>query len=452
MEDLYNDYLKNLALSQNSKDKLSPTWNEIEERLDKEMPVKKYRRKGLILWFFILLLMFVGAGYYLNISSDLQKKLQENISSSNKEVSKDNTFKLKDDLSSNGNTIKNSSHKRGNINPTSLNKVQSKSYNKITESKETVQIKSNKIIVHKNDAFTISPVSSDLIFDHKPLKIDTVKNEIGLNKNFLSQNTNSYTEVNLNFQQRDKIDSFLTTKDSTTIAQQVELIVDSLVLANDKIKTVKPSLLTSIVKKWEIVPTVSADFLLANINTASFPGFLAGANMHYNINNHWTIKAGLLYNHIKVNSNGDVFYYLPKKDSYTYYYTKVEDIKGFIDALEIPIAVRYTVNPKNRLVLHFSTGLSTVFYLKTDCTFRLLDYNNNYQYWNSKNDPDDEYSNTEWLGNLRLATGCSYLLNNGLRIELEPSYKLPLEEFGHGHSRIGSLSLNLSLRIPIPVK
>ncbi len=103
----------------------------------------------------------------------------------------------------------------------------------------------------------------------------------------------------------------------------------------------------------------------------------------------------------------------------------------------------------SKFSIHLVAGISSMFYLKTDCTYKLLINETSYQYWNSKDDKNNEYGKAEILDNLRLGAGISYRFSKNISLELEPSYKLPLEELGEEHKKIGSFSFNLSVRLPL---
>ncbi len=463
MEDLYNDYLQKLALSQNSKDKLSPTWEEMNKRLDKELPQKKDRKKGIIIWSSLLLILSVGLGYYLLSDSSKPTVLHDNKVTGSISVNEANHFHngTKSVQKNIGiNNVKNANNENlvaGNSSTTSNNQIITKEEKgEVVKSKQyySKSLPENSIIQNeKKITFSNSDLEKSVNKTGDKLTTKIINSESEIEQKGNKKNDHRTLNQNSRSEQSNLVKS-----DAASVSKQkvvdfvkgdsgVGAIKNDQPINNEKKKN-------KVIKSstWELVPTVAADYLIANIKPLAVPGFLAGIGVNYVLSKHVSLRAGILFNHIRVSSTGENYYYKPHYYVPNYTTIKVEDVKGYINALEVPLSVRYTINPMSKLTIHLMGGISSMFYLKTDCTYKLLINNASYQYWNSKDDKDDEYGKAEVLNNLRLGAGISYRISKNTRLEFEPSYKLPMEELGEEHKKIGSFSFNLSLRIPISKK
>jgi hypothetical protein len=121
---------------------------------------------------------------------------------------------------------------------------------------------------------------------------------------------------------------------------------------------------------------------------------------------------------------------------------------GYIDVLEVPLALRYTFNPSKKITFNISTGLSSIFFLNKNYTYDLLLNSTTQLNWNSHNDTDDN-GNPHILNNLVIGTGIGFKIKKKFYLEVEPPIKLPLEELNEGHKKVGSFLINFTLRHPL---
>ncbi len=322
MEDLYNDYLKKLALSQNPEDKLSPTWDEMNKRLNKEMPQKKDRKKIIFFWASLFLILSVGLGYYFIANDSKSTALQGN-----------NTSIF--DKEKNGNDVRfNTPSKLNNIgtidekipiNEGLLAGNSTSSTKPVIFKKEAKRVFSNapiygKSLPNKNIFQNEKKIAVSNIGLANPVSIPGKKsvNKQTQNQANIEQtvrDNNDQSDINL----RDKNEkpAFGKSNDALIPAEKSKenIKVDSVVSTvkdGQPINTEKKKISNSKHATWELVPTVAADYLIANIKPFTIPGFLAGVGVNYVINKHVSLRAGVLFNHIRVSSTGENYYYKPQ--------------------------------------------------------------------------------------------------------------------------------------------
>jgi len=108
--------------------------------------------------------------------------------------------------------------------------------------------------------------------------------------------------------------------------------------------------------------TASPEFLFGNINSLEKSGLCLGLTMDYTITRHWKVRTGLLYSYNTVDISGndyDNFTPSPKLPSYTT--IELKNVNGYVDLLEIPVLLRYTINPSKKVMFNISAGLSSTF-------------------------------------------------------------------------------------------
>ncbi|WP_439504975.1 outer membrane beta-barrel protein [Sediminibacterium sp.] len=245
--------------------------------------------------------------------------------------------------------------------------------------------------------------------------VDSVKHE------FVNMHTDSTAS---------KVESKNPIAEDTSIAQ-----------INNEITEKKPS-------KWEWNLTVAPDFLLANVQPLYQPGFTIGVGINYQLSPKWRIRSGLLYNYTPVNASGDGYLYKPSPNLPSYTSLELRNVKGNLHVFEVPLSLRYTAQPSKKVSFISSVGLSSLFFIKQQYTYDLLLNGNTPLLWNSANDTDDA-GESHILNNLTIGAGLSVKTKRNLVLEIEPMFKLPLEELGEGHNKLGTIALYFNLRMPI---
>ncbi|MFN3298757.1 MAG: porin family protein [Sediminibacterium sp.] len=406
----------------------SANWDTMQQLLDQEMPQKR-KRRPVVFWFLIFLmagLLITGASRYFsrkesidavhNIQTvDTENKKALPFKSEQNNLNKEILIIKKDNIKSNKESTKRS------IVPPQINAATS-NINKTTP-------KSNKTPDQIDKTPIPAPTSSA-----KDLQV------------FITETNGKDSLKQLEQTQKEAIDSLrqekIEEKNDSAISKDTSIEKDSpIVKISDKNSEKKPS-------KWEWNLTIAPDFLLANMQPLHQPGFTIGVGVNYILTPKWRIRSGLLYNYTTVNASGDGYLYKPSPNLPSYTSLELRNVKGNLHVFEVPLLVRYTARPNKKWSFISSVGLSSLFFIKQQYTYDLLLNGSTPLLWNSASDTDDD-GESHILNNLTIGTGLSVKTKRNLVLEIEPTFKLPLEELGEGHNKLGTIALYFNLRIPI---
>lgn len=200
--------------------------------------------------------------------------------------------------------------------------------------------------------------------------------------------------------------------------------------------------------KWQWNLSFAPDFLLANIQSFYRPGVSLGFGINYQLSAKWTLRTGLLYNYTPVYESGQTYIFKPSPNLPAYNTLELKQVKGSLHIFEVPLSARFTASPNKKVSFMASVGMSSLFFVKQQLTYDLLLNGNTPLLWNSQNDSDD-FGESHILSNLVIGTGVSFKTKRNTVIELEPVFKLPLEELGEGHNKLGTIAFYLHLKRPI---
>lgn len=420
IEDLAkNAFEKEADVATNS----SANWDKMQQILDLEMPQKRKKRR-VIFWFFIFLMagiLITGATKYYTgkRSSDTVKPIVNKNNYSGERA----PILVNKELNDSKAPVEQKSRSNSVFKPASksvpISRAESKSESKLTikpEFKSATKFESAEEPLQNSfpnkHLQAIVPDQNQ----HKQLKTtDSVMQEF-VNMQIDSTASKSETKNPI--------------KEDTSIAQ-----------INNKIAEKKPS-------RWEWNLTVAPDFLLANMQPLYQPGFTIGVGINYQLSPKWRIRSGLLYNYTSVNASGDGYLYKPSPNLPSYTSLELRNVKGNLHVFEVPLSLRYTAQPSRKFSFISSVGLSSLFFIKQQYTYDLLLNGSTPLLWNSANDTDDD-GESHILNNLTIGAGLSVKTKRNLVLEIEPMFKLPLEELGEGHNKLGTIALYFNLRMPI---
>lgn len=390
----------------------SANWDKMQQLLDVEMPQKR-KKRPVVFWFFVFLmagLLITGATKYFSGKQSA------------------NTVK----------PVVNKKDHSGNKSPIIVNK-------ELNDSKAAAGQKSRSNSTFKPESIpplkpaSISTITSELTEYPSQNSVPNKQlDAIVPDQNFSTQlDTVEATKHKSENMQIDSAASKSETKNplkvDTTIAQ-----------INNKIAEKKLS-------NWEWNLTVAPDFLLANMKPLHQPGFTLGVGINYLLSPKWRIRSGLLYNYTPIIASGDGYLYKPSPNLPSYTSLELRNVKGNLHVLEVPLSLSYMARPNKKWSFISSVGLSSLFFIKQQYTYDLLLNGSTPLLWNSANDTDDD-GESHILNNLTIGAGLSFKTKRNLVLEIEPMFKLPLEELGEGHNKLGTIALYFNLRIPISKK
>ncbi len=160
-------------------------------------------------------------------------------------------------------------------------------------------------------------------------------------------------------------------------------------------------------------------------------GFIAGINL----NRHWAIETGIAINRKYYSTDGKYFkgeYPLP-------YYAIIESATGDCDMYDIPLTVRYTINPGSKWTYTVNAGVSSYLMQEESYTYHVNHNGNRYPRMM-------EYSDPEFTPFAVFTAGAGIGLNLGkMKLGAEPYFRLPLQKMGTGKLPLQSAGLNLRI-------
>ncbi len=414
MDKFYSKSIEDLAKNAFEKEaddaiSSSTNWDKMQQLLDVEMPQKR-KKRPVVFWFFVFLmagLLIAGAAKYFT-----GKQSAETVK-----------------------PVVNKNDHSGIKSPIIVNR-------KSNDSKAAAEQKSRSIATFKpKSKSALKPSSKSAIkfeFSEIPLQ-NSIPNkqlqEIVLEQNHqkLLDTVEATKQEFVNMQ----IDSTASMSESQNPLKEDTTILET----SKKFAKKKPS-------KWEWNLTFAPDFLLANMQPLHQLGFTIGVGINYLLSPKWRIRSGLLYNYTPIKASGDGYLYKPSPNLPSYTSLELRNVKGNLHVFEVPLSLRYTARPNKKWSFISSVGLSSLFFIKQQYTYDLLLNGSTPLLWNSANDTDDD-GESHILNNLTMGAGLSVKTKRNLVLEIEPMFKLPLEELGEGHSKLGTISLYLNLRMPI---
>lgn len=381
----------------------SGNWDEMQQLLDKEMPVGKKKRR-FFFWFFIAAILLGGYWTFQLWKNDLHVK--------NVEVSLEKNPVQNLKASQNSTERQNSTES-----PTSLDSQ--------------------------------NPIENSLPAEKKnPIEAQIKKNEAAIEKSTISKKTQEEIKADIvnDKENRGDIEPKLTASNSNCEAVKPVLSDSTLSISDSVVKSVNPLLRQHTRWQWNL--SFAPDFLLANLQPFNRPGVSIGMGINYQLSTNWAIRTGFLYNYTPVYESGQTYLYKPSPNLPAYNTLELKQVKGSLHIFEVPLAIRYTAKPEKKISFLGSVGLSSLFFVKQKLTYDLLLNGNTPLSWNSENDSDD-FGESHILSNLVVGTGISVKTKRNAVIEIEPVFKLPLEELGEGHNKLGTIAIYLHLKQPI---
>lgn len=410
----------------------SGNWDAMQQLLDQQLPVARKKRR-FFFWFFIAALLVGGF-----LAFQLWKN---NTYDKNVEISLDNkpVQNLKESQTSKDNQIP----KENSIPAENKNLIETQITNEESVLKYPT-VKLNRFNPLEKIGFQAKNQEQKNKFS------DRGKSEAAIEKSNISNKTQEeiITNIGIDKENLGDIQPKLTASNSNCVAVK-PVVSDSIVSISDTASQPEQSITKQRMQtKWHWNLSFAPDFLLANIQPLYRPGVSLGLGINYQLSPKWAIRTGLLYNYTAVYESGQTYVFKPSPNLPTYNTIELKQVKGSLHVFEVPLSARYTANPDKKVSFLGSIGLSSLFFVKQKLTYDLLLNGNMPLSWNSENDSDD-FGESHILSNLVLGTGISIKTKKNTVIEVEPVFKLPLEELGEGHNKLGTIAIYLHLKQPI---
>ena len=405
----------------------SGNWDAMQQVLDREMPVEKKKRR-FFFWFVIAVLLLGTVGYQYwkanleNAKAVIKVEVKTIPSASGNRTSVAN-------LDSNEKPILDKNHVSSE-NKTSVGSLGSSITKNVDDFLSTNENKNVAEIQKLNSLKSSVQVKDEFAFSNEvkqPNQIRAEEKEILEKENIV---------ISIGKKDTVKLDTDLIKP----------LPVDT--ITPIAIKTEPPKSLLRQQTKWQWNLSFAPDFLLANIQPFYRPGVSMGLGINYQLSPRWAIRTGLLYNYTPIYESGETYIFKPSPNLPAYNTLELKQVRGNLHVFEVPLSARFTATPNKKLSFMGSVGLSSLFFVKQNLTYDLLLNGNSPLSWNSENDSDD-FGESHILSNLVIGTGISIKTKRNAVVELEPVFKLPLEELGEGHNKLGTIAIYLHLKQPI---
>lgn len=428
--------------------RVSGKWDEMQQVLNKEMPVRKKKRR-FIFWFAFAIVLVGGFWSFQlwknntstkNIETGLDNKPVQNLKES--QTSMESKTSKENQTSTDSQTAKDSPNPKDNSMP-SENKKAIDTQIKHEETRlSSLAIRINRVNHLKKTAFRAKNEQQ------KALPSVKAKSESAIEKSIISKD--GQVEIKANSGNESSIDFQPKTKEGVTEIVTVKPVLsDSLLSVTDTASQPEQSIIKQRKQtKWHWNLSFAPDFLLANIQPFYRPGVSLGLGINYQFSPKWAIRTGLLYNYTPIYESGATYIFKPSPNLPAYNTLELKQVRGNLHVFEVPLSARFTATPNKKLSFMGSVGLSSLFFVRQNLTYDLLLNGNSSLSWNSQNDSDD-FGESHILSNLVIGTGISIKMKRNAVVEFEPVFKLPLEELGEGHSQLGTIAIYLHLKYPI---
>ncbi|MBC7848574.1 MAG: porin family protein [Chitinophagaceae bacterium] len=457
------DRISRQAAEQTDVDQPTSGWEQLEKRLNKELPQEKEKDRKRFLWLFLLLLLLSGAGVaYLVAKSD--KKTTANSTSSDSikgkpsagnqsspgEANTSSTSK-KAEQSENApltapHADKPTSNPADDIKPGGLSSTSKKSERSVDTSTTSKlqprqsQIDPNKFATSNKKVRGLNNSNNDKIVS-RPL------NNFPITSNSKTTDT---TQVDIidseKYDGGDKetisavvqvplvsIDTIAIVQVDTT-KKEPSIVVDSPAVQSGK-KTKSPN---STLSRFSITAIAGMDYSRVHSTGSNKPGYNFGAMVNYNFSDRWAVSVGLIQTKKNYSAKGKDF--TPPKGSWLHY-VDLKTVDGNCSMWDIPVNVRYNLVASKKSNIYLTTGLSSYIMRNQSYTYA-YDYNGvaTVRDWSTSS------TQNEWFKILNLSAGWESKINQSWSLQAEPFIKVPLAGVGHGELDISSYGLLLGIK------
>ena len=457
-------------------------WEQVEKRLDKELPVKEKKDRRRFFWLLFLFLLAGGSGlvWILNDKTvghttpkrdtnalAIQPDINPNIvKEKNRAPAIDNTLPIGEKKSNN------------NIQPkhkiTDSKKLISPIKEKIAENsksdranqlvtvsnipvvsnkKLTAVAKKNKRTIVYNNQLSFQPTAKNNFY--KKSKGVPSGNEDRKNKNNIADNnltelqstsagntdkkqatantvtspvpavdtsaTNNKT-ANLNVKQKSNVE------DTTTKNKQSSIIAVN--------KNKKPG--KAAFNRFALGLVTGMDYSNIKGTGDKTAGYTIGLQLSYAFSKRLSINSGMLITKKFYSAKGEDFH--PPKHYWTTY-VDLKSVIGNCNMWDMPLNIRYNFIIKPSTTWYINSGISSYIMRKQSYTYN-YNYNNlpTSRKWQTSSQEND------WLKVANISAGVEKKINRSFTLQVEPYMKLPLKGLGFGDMNISSYGILVGIK------
>ncbi|QEC42668.1 porin family protein [Pseudobacter ginsenosidimutans] len=445
------DRLSREAADQYDVESSTSGWEQLEQRLDAELPQRR-RRRGLLLWWLLAGVLLLGGAlwgtktwneskekngivknegnltesYKRNSFGETKQSSQQSFENRNPNHTAAKNSRLADEPASNATVIKPSNHTQ--TPSLSSGQQQRAAWLKQSNVSREPGAKTHDALPGNPNATQIPTNSSSIPYitskQGLPDSIETVTSSNPVHTSSI-QNAPDVPGI--------KPTPQTSITDST---QQKPASVQPIQTTTNK---TKPLNLSSRKGSFYLTALAGLDFSNVKFSSAGRAGFNGGLQIGYYFTDRLSVNTGLIYNSKNYKARGKD---ITPKGPMVYY--DIDKIEGGCSMIDIPINIRYDLGIKTRSRYFISAGVSSYLMDKEDYDYYFY---NNAGYYSERNWKTNE--NSSYLFSiLNFSAGIEKQLGSRLQFQAEPYLKVPVQGVGHGEIRLNSFGINLGLKYP----
>ncbi|MDB5232334.1 MAG: hypothetical protein JWN76_3139 [Chitinophagaceae bacterium] len=223
-----------------------------------------------------------------------------------------------------------------------------------------------------------------------------------------------------------------TNKQNSTVTENSQQIPTVLVDASSVNKEEKKK---QILHRFYIGLTGSADVSMVKMQKTSKAGTSIGFLAGYQLNKYISLEAGAARSRKNYYSDGKYFDKTGLGITYN-----VLSVQGYCSMWEIPVSVKYTINPSKTTKFYARAGVSS-YLMKEENYDYTTKYNNQYYQYNKV------YTNASknWFAVVQAGAGIEKKIGKNSDLRIEPNLSLPLSGMGVGKLKITSLGISAGI-------
>lgn len=470
------------AAEQTDVDQSPSGWEQLEKRLNKEMPQEEKRRR--FLWIFFLFLLLGGSGLTFLLSrvdqsnntkpisvtptsadaATKKAELKIDVPPAKDAASKEN--KKGENILSNDNIAQ--SKKEGNAEKLLTQEEplpkyeeenravadlpkQSKSSNKQKTPDIRRRIADTKPSRQKNGVVSLGLEKNNLregangkgsrSGKNKPLKEVSDKNPIAETEVKHKNEVASTDAVDTNFKNTDPVSITPNKTDAITrdidspIVENKEVKLDSIV-SNPLTKKVKTK--SSLVNRWTIGLYTGTDISRVNGTANDKMGYVIGSMLSYDLTKRFTVSAGFLFTQKFYSAKASDYNPPPHHISR---YLNLVSLDGNCEMWELPLNLRYNVIKRPGSSWFINAGSSSYIMRK-----QFYDYEHIDQGVLAKRNWKTTSQQNDWFKILNLSLGFEKTISRSLSVQAEPYARIPLSGVGYGKMDISTYGILVGIK------
>lgn len=475
------DRLSREAAEQSDVDLRPSGWEQVEQRLNKELPLQKERDRRRFLWLFFILLVAGGSGLVWMLTGKKENNItskptiQSAANTDNKTLTPVLTPTNPDPEAIKGNKTaneENSTIADNNTPNTALSRNQKTSpeatlypENKTSAPNKVVSItrSKNKLPDSKLVADNKEKASRALVIN-KPKKSDKKQlihpfdSDPSITQPTVIDQASATVKKSGEPGQLAKPDIHSV---STSASTRIPLtIVTPFIISNNSEKVIPSNLiagpgteqLTNGIAPIQKLSAGKSGFkqplsfgILTGIDYSRIhqtgnnkPGYDIGFQVSYNFSRRWSVNTGFIFTKKNYSALAKDFY--PPKHYWTTY-VQLTSLEGDCDMWDIPLNVRYNfiVKPGNKWFVNAGTSS----YIMRNQAYTYYFVANNYP---AQKDWKTGSQQNEWFNIINFSAGFEKALNKTWSLQTEPFVKLPVRGMGFGKMDISSYGIMLGVK------